>query len=235
MKRRNHNDTKRFYEDYRALNVIAVPQVQRARAIGLLKRIRRAWSRARGKSDRADYLYLLAVLVRAYLDYLKLSSQTAALNWINTPALVEAAWDKLCDLNDRIHYLSGSLEEHVLIEMNKKSREVEVLVRSTYGPGMYTSPDMICRKVICSICGQNIRKCDHIPGRLYHGFRCTENPKDCELRSVSIVEDSADRRCRIWPWQLAEDEEGHKLNSIRIMTVFRIDDFLGSNEWEKSV
>lgn len=224
-----------FTQEFKRLNNVKALDHRRSKAIGLLKRIRMQWVREKDKSSDADDLFLLAVLVRAYLDYLKLKKETKNIHFWENQEIVEAVWTKLCDLDDRLNYLTGRIEGNTLSEMMKEAAEIKKLFLMNYGAGMYSSPEMICKKVECSICNKNIKSCNHIPGRLYNGLRCVETPRDCELRSISIVKIPQDKRCRIWPWQLKETEDGETTFESIVLTVFRIDDFFHDNEWEKNV
>lgn len=224
-----------FIEEFERISSTPDLLHRRNTAIGLLKRVRREWVRQKHRSEMANDLFVIAILVRAYLDYLKLDRITKEVNWIDEHSSVESVWIMLCDLNDRLDYLSTSMRGVSLNEMGRKAADIGFSIYSRFGPGTYLSPEMLCKKVECSICGKNIKACTHIPGRLYNGVRCTEVPRNCSLRSVAIVTQPKDRRCRIWPWQLKKTEENRTISEVVILTIFKIDDFVDGNEWEKRI
>lgn len=201
-------NSKEFAKQFHDIESIKDSNLQRARTIGLLKRIRRKWARYKSKYEDANELFVLAMVVRTYLDYQKLLCDTRNKKWYEDQTGIEEVWDKLCDLNDRLGYVSGKAEGHAISKMQNKAASLDNWFLINYGSGMYSSPEMICKKVECSICGNNIKSCNHIHGRLYNGIRCVETPKDCELRSVSLVKVPRDKRCRVWPWQLEKNDDG---------------------------
>ncbi len=55
----------------------------------------------------------------------------------------------------------------------------------------------IIKKSHCSICGQSLSKCHHIKGKLYMGEMCTRVITEMELEEISLVEDPANKLCRV--------------------------------------
>lgn len=228
-------NAKEFVSQFHDIETTKDSILKRARTIGLLKRIRRSWARRKSKSEEANELFIFAMVVRTHLDYQKILRNTQDKKWYQDEADIERIWDNLCDLNDRLSYLAGKAEGDTISEMRRKAEIIDNWFSANFGSGLYSSPEMVCKIVECSICSNNIKSCHHIPGRLYDGIRCVEIPKDCELRSVSLVKVPRDKRCRIWPWQLEENDDGTLTSKVKIMSVFRIDDFISGNEWELSV
>ena len=92
------------------------------------------------------------------------------------------------------------------------------------GPGMYMSPEILVKKELCSVCQQDNKGCDHIPGHLYAGVRCFGIVQDSDLKSISMVMNPRDRRCRIWPWRY---KSGTRFESV-VATMFRLETSLTS-------
>ncbi|WP_299212548.1 hypothetical protein [uncultured Dokdonia sp.] len=49
----------------------------------------------------------------------------------------------------------------------------------------------------CSICKSDYGDCDHIKGKLYNGEMCTRNITEVELEEISVVENPANKHCRV--------------------------------------
>jgi hypothetical protein len=63
---------------------------------------------------------------------------------------------------------------------------------------MFLSPGMVVKSRICSICGQEYDECEHVKGRVYSGKPCVTQLKDVEVREISIVDEPASKRRRIF-------------------------------------
>jgi len=107
----------------------------------------------------------------------------------------DAAWDQLIAAQMasvaavRAHGGFSHLEHH--------NRRLEAIERLVFPPQVFVSSGMIVRRQECSICGMEYEDCDHLIGRPYLGKSCYIIAGDLELDHVSIVDQPADKRCRV--------------------------------------
>jgi hypothetical protein len=107
----------------------------------------------------------------------------------------EAAWDALIDTQDA---LAGALRAGPDFgHLEKSARRARELEGYLFPPQMFLSAGMIVRKQVCTICGQDYSECDHIAGMPYCGEFCAVRLTEVEADHVAIVEEPANRRCRI--------------------------------------
>jgi hypothetical protein len=66
-----------------------------------------------------------------------------------------------------------------------------------FPPQSFMSTGAIVEKARCSICGRDIEACDHVPGKAYMGQLCYQIIEKAKLLEVSLVDDPADKRCRV--------------------------------------
>ena len=93
------------------------------------------------------------------------------------------------DCIERIEYASGHLtNSEVLTSLLRRIYRLKSWFTEEYGHGLYSSPEILIKREVCSICKRNFKMCAHIAGAIYGGKRCASEPKDFELRSISIVE-----------------------------------------------
>jgi len=170
--------------------------------------------------EKCNKALILGILFRGLQDFIDLSETINPPNWKNEPSLIEKAWIQMWDCKERIEYASHFYNERILDWVLRKIDSLEQDFLANFGTGLYSSPEILIKREICSICNNDFRSCEHISGGIYNGLRCVSIPQDFELRSVSIVEVPEDPRCRIWPWQLKEGE-----NKV-IDTCIRLDDFM---------
>lgn len=118
------------------------------------------------------------------------------LMWINLKQDdPDTAWDHLVSAQmasiDAVHAHEGfaHLEQH--------NRRLEALERLLFPPQVYVSSGMIVMHQECSICGQEYEDCEHLLGKPYMGKFCYIIAGDVELDHVAIVENPADKRCRV--------------------------------------
>lgn len=61
----------------------------------------------------------------------------------------------------------------------------------------FQSAGSIVKKSHCSICKKEYGECDHLKGKLYNGELCCRIITEQELEEISIVENPANKLCRI--------------------------------------
>ena len=118
----------------------------------------------------------------------------------------EAAWDQLVYAQNafsaaaRAHDSFSHLTFH-----NQRMEAIEQLV---FPPQVFSSVALIVERQKCSICGDEYEDCAHLIGKPYMGEFCSViMGGNVEIHSVSIVENPADKRCRI---QYFDVEDGNR-------------------------
>ena len=189
----------------------------------------REWVEKETVSEAALETVLHArVFFRALFDFAILQEMVGQTNWASNTALVEKAWDKMWDCRERLGSCDGKIQGPLLDRVRASLDGLEAFYLRRFGPGQYASPEILMRRGLCSICNDDIRRCIHVSGRVYVGRLCSVTPEPIAMESVSIVLVPRDPRCRIWPWQF----KGDKASGIKILSVFRIDDFVDSGDWK---
>jgi hypothetical protein len=179
-------------------------------------------------SSRAAVLYH-AVMFRGLFDYAELIEHTSQEGWETDNPKIEVIWLNLCDCSDRISFVQPAASGRIFEKIFSRLQALEDWFAARFGTGVYSSPEILVKRELCSICNQDIRRCDHIAGHVYEGRICYGVPEDISLESSSIVQVPHDRRCRIWPWQL----KGGVASGIVLFTFFRVDDFLARDDWHE--
>lgn len=130
----------------------------------------------------------------------------------------DGAWDQLVNAQTaaiaamHAHDGFGHLEYH-----NERYRAIEQLV---FPKQIFVSSGMIVRSQECSICGKEYEDCDHLIRRPYMGKFCCIIARDLEFDHVAIVDEPADKRCRMqhfsveggyrnrMTWRITTEEDG---------------------------
>ena len=187
--------------------------------------------------DEDDYnkLLILLVLFKGLYEYVHLCQITNDRNWHKNNTTVEQIWTKLCDCRERLQFSSQHCKGEVINRVLSDLSGLEEFFRGVFGEGSYLSPGIVADTSLCSICNQDCRACSHIAGRLYSGKICAYQPVNPQLDHVAIVKIPKDLRCRIWSWQIKENEDGSsRIDEACILTSFSVDDFLRDSEAESS-
>ena len=175
--------------------------------------------------EEKNIVLLRGILIRGIQDTTQLFRRTSTEGWCRDTTKIEDTWESLCNAQDRLSYVSMFTNLNKLAGLIGFLYAIDAEFLRVFGPGKYVSPEILVRKQLCSVCGQDFKGCEHIPGYLYDGVRCVGFLEDPTLKAVSIVDDPKDRRCRIWPWRFTSENSSW----IRILTAFSIDDFCGQS------
>ena len=177
----------------------------------------------------SDYNTMLVVLIfmRGIFDCTRLSlivdSNT---DWDKDNKTLEFVWITLCDAWERLafsySFCQGRAIDMALLSLNRLER----YYLQRFGSGSYVSPGIESDGCLCSICLQDIRACSHVPGKLYNGTFCSMQPINPSPAHVALVDSPADRRCRIWPWNIEDPQDGEVKISMMVMCSFSLDCFL---------
>ena len=85
-------------------------------------------------------------------------------------------------------------------------------------PNLYfQSVGGIIKESHCSICNQKSGKCDHIKGKLYKGELCTKVITDIQLEEVSLVENPANKHCRV----LSIEQNGKVIDIMTLREIIK--------------
>ncbi len=79
---------------------------------------------------------------------------------------------------------------------NHRNR-LEIIERVVFPHQVFVSIGTIVGKQECSICSEDYDECEHLAGKPYMGEFCCVIVKNVKLDHVSIVENPADKRCRV--------------------------------------
>jgi hypothetical protein len=134
----------------------------------------------------------------------------------------ELAWNHL--VSAQHHCLAAITVRRQLVskpatgELENIYQKLLVIERVVYPPQIFNSIGGIAKRRECSICGGDYDSCPHIRGRAYMGKLCHTIVQELRLDEVSIVDEPADKRCRIthfsdsgkrrnkMTWRLEEEE-----------------------------
>ena len=181
-----------------------------------------------GNAELANKLFYYAVFTRGIYDFVKLCELTKHTGNGVSPKIVEKVWVTLCDCQARIGYCTPNMRGRMLERINEQLNALQGNIYDEFGPGLYKSPEILSDGMICSICNQDNRSCEHITGRLYNGAMCILSHKNPGLVASAFTERPYDRRCRIWPWQV--NDSG--LSEVLLASFFRLDDFVETDDWK---
>ncbi len=94
--------------------------------------------------------------------------------------------------------------------MQEQIERLDEVERVVFPPQVYLSMGTVVWSKICSICGQEYEKCDHISGKPYWGELCYTILRDVLPNHVAIVTEPANKMCRV----VYFDVEGGRRNRM---------------------
>lgn len=168
------------------------------------------------------------VFIKALEEYVQICQITQDIEWFKSNETVEKVWIKLCDCMARLNFSSVNCKGEAISKVTDSLNRLEKFFQDTFGNGSYLNPGIIADKSLCSICNKDCRACSHIAGRIYNRKICYYKPVKPRINHVALVEIPKDPRCRIWSWQIKdnEEDEGITIDKACILTSFSVDDFL---------
>lgn len=107
----------------------------------------------------------------------------------------EAAWGKLIEAQEGVR--AAARASKALTNLDRKFEFLRELETALFPPQIFASAGLIVHEQMCSICQADYEACNHIAGRAYMGRFCSLVIKKATADHVSIVDDPADRRCRV--------------------------------------
>lgn len=118
------------------------------------------------------------------------------------------AWNELVAAQGSLAFAVKAHEGFAHVDGN--IRRLDAIERLVFPPQVFLSSGLIVRSQICSICEKEYEDCDHVKGRPYMGEICTITLVPSAVDHVSIVDNPADKRCRI----LQFDVDGGRRNRM---------------------
>lgn len=181
-------------------------------------------NRVWGQATDEDYNKVLVstLMFKAFKDFTEIGEIASIKNWENENEKIELLWLKHWDCRERLEFSIPNIESPIIDWIVKNLDRLLKSYRKAYGNGLYASPEILIKKEECSICGLDMRACEHLKGYGYNGKICRGIAKDFELKTVSLVTVPKDPRCRVWPWRMKDD----RTFGTTVMTLSQIDDFI---------
>lgn len=107
----------------------------------------------------------------------------------------DKAWEHLVNSQSN---LTGALKAFDVSDLLEPYVEkLDQLEQLLFPKMLFASVGFKALKKTCSICNTNYDDCDHIKGRPYLGSLCYVTIEGCELEEVSIVDEPANKHCRM--------------------------------------
>ncbi|MEG4585410.1 hypothetical protein QUA54_09355 [Microcoleus sp. MOSTC5] len=185
--------------------------------------------------DGYNKLLILLVFFKGLHEDVQLCQIINDRNWYEDNTTVEQVWRKLCDCRERIQFSSQYCQSKAINRVFSDLDDLEEFFRAVFGNGCYLSPGIIADASLCNICNEDCRGCSHIAGRLYSGKICFYQLVNPLINHVALVKIPKDLRCRIWSWQIKDNEDkSSRIDAAPILTLFSVDNFLRDSEAELS-
>jgi len=121
------------------------------------------------------------------------------------------AWDNLV----RAQVIYGSVISNSPFESEENTNyllRLEQYEKLLFPKLHFHSIGGVIKESHCSICKKKTGKCQHIKGKLYNGELCTRNITEMELEEVSLVENPANKHCRL----LSVEQNGKKIDVLTL-------------------
>lgn len=165
---------------------------------------------------------VLAIIFKGLQEFSFLLNFINSENWHTNTDKLEYYWCKVFDSKDRLNYTKSYCKSPIIDSVIREIIDIENHFNDIFGKGLYSSPEIVMDKFICNICNIDTRGCLHIEGNIYGSKICRYKAVNPRLRAVALVEKPRDPRCRIWSWNLKED------NTLEtaVLVAFTPDDFL---------
>lgn len=107
----------------------------------------------------------------------------------------DAAWDDLVDAQmaaiDAVRAHTG------FAELENYAQRLHAIKKLIFPEQVFLSVGMTVHRRECSICGQEYGECSHLVGKPYSGEICHTICTRVDLDNIAIVDEPANRKCRI--------------------------------------
>lgn len=182
-------------------------------------------------AENRESIYTAAIFLRGLYDYIQIHEVIDRDGWERSTELLDYVWVKYWDCKDRFDFSQSAIPCQLATNIAKSLCAISQFYRDNFGEGLYMSPDILIKLELCSICGEDIRDCAHVRGRFYGETICRGVVREPVIRSVSIVKNPHDPRCRMWPWNFNQSDNTFE---GAVITLFQIDDFLYDDKWTQT-
>jgi hypothetical protein len=139
--------------------------------------------------ESANAMLSLEKMTKALINELKM--------WI---ALKEEEPNKALDfLIDAQNAARTAMQAHDIAKrLEDYIKKLHLLEKLLFPPQTFFSTAFIVESAKCSICGEEYGECEHVVGKAYMGKICYRLLKIKEIKEVSIVEEPADKKARVY-------------------------------------
>jgi hypothetical protein len=120
----------------------------------------------------------------------------------------EEAWNELITAQETAAAAARAHEG--FSHLRRHGARLEAVERLVFPPQLYLSSGFIAKVQQCTICEAEYGCCDHLAGKAYMGKFCQIRFDDVTVDHVSIVDQPADKRCRVTSF----NDEGGKRNRM---------------------
>jgi hypothetical protein len=107
----------------------------------------------------------------------------------------DQAWDELISAQNAA--ISAARAHSAFGKFSHIYKRLEAIEELIFPAQVFMSSGMIVKMQECSICGNEYGECDHLAGKPYMGKFCSIIATNFEINHVAIVQDPADKRCRV--------------------------------------
>ena len=107
----------------------------------------------------------------------------------------DEAWDWL--VTAQANAVAAVRAHRGFAHLEKHSGRLATIEEVIFPPQVFMSAGLIVGHQECSICGAKYGECDHLAGKPYMGQFCSIVTKDLRADHVAMVDEPADKRCRI--------------------------------------
>lgn len=124
------------------------------------------------------------------------------------------AWDILVDCQT---YLGTVMRNYPFQNVNLEYylKRLDIYEKTLFPKMNFHSIGGFVKQSYCSICKTDYEDCEHIKGKLYNGELCTRNITEMELEEVSMVENPANKHCRV----LCIEKNGKKIDVLTLREI----------------
>jgi hypothetical protein len=130
------------------------------------------------------------------IEYVSTALRAEILMWVlikqDKP---DAAWGEL--VTAQIAVANAIRAHEGFRQLEDAVERLDALEKVVFPPQVYLSMGTTVGRKVCSICGDDYFKCDHISGRPYWGELCGTILEDLIPDHVAIVQEPANKRCRV--------------------------------------
>jgi hypothetical protein len=126
------------------------------------------------------------------------------------------AWDALVDCERN---MQNAMRAHRLADhLSNYIARIQVLQESLFPKQRFFSNGYRVESSICNICETEYDECEHIVGRPYMGQICAQVVKSATIREMSLVENPADKGCRITSFS----EDGQEIDVFTLRSLPKV-------------